>query len=249
MASKLEGWRRAAYNAEECLAGCLASPEIAKHLDQATARTILERLSQARIEMLEASEAIQRAGGEPVDDYDATVNDIISMLKGTDDEIAFARRLAHAGYRRPYLFAPPAAAHGHVPSVSGIGRDAGHPRALVLYLRSEPTDDDIRAIQEALRGNAAAHGDEYEIWSAAQLAPGEGIEDGAERIRALICKPAAHGDEVVRKDAERYRWLRACGDEWGTLCFLDSRGDVDAEALDEAIDAAMRAQGDGETEA
>ncbi|WP_273861979.1 hypothetical protein [Pseudomonas sp. LA5] len=61
MTSKLESWRRAAYNAEECLAGCLASPEIAKHLDQGTARTILERLSQARLEMLAASEATQPA--------------------------------------------------------------------------------------------------------------------------------------------------------------------------------------------
>ena len=57
---------------------------------------------------------------------------------------------------------------------------------------------------------------------------------------------AAHEDEAARKDAERYRWLRACGDEWGNLRFLVSRGDVDAEALDEAVDAAMRAKGDGE---
>lgn len=58
----VKSWRLAAYNAEECLTGCLASPEIAKHLDQATVRTILERLSQARIEMLAASEeAIQPA--------------------------------------------------------------------------------------------------------------------------------------------------------------------------------------------
>ena len=42
-----------------------------------------------------------------------------------------------------------------VPDFAGIGRDAGHPRAVVLYLRAEPTDDDLRAIQEALRFAAA----------------------------------------------------------------------------------------------
>lgn len=38
-----------------------------------------------------------------------------------------------------------------VPEVAGIGRDADHSRAVVLYLRKEPNNDDIRAIQEALR--------------------------------------------------------------------------------------------------
>ena len=38
-----------------------------------------------------------------------------------------------------------------LPIVSGIGRDNDHPRAVVLYLRSEPTDDNLRAIMEAVR--------------------------------------------------------------------------------------------------
>lgn len=38
-----------------------------------------------------------------------------------------------------------------VPQVMGIGRDTSLPRAVILYLRSEPTDDDIRSIQDALR--------------------------------------------------------------------------------------------------
>lgn len=41
-----------------------------------------------------------------------------------------------------------------VPEVTGIGRDADHPRALVLYLRTEPSDDSVRAIQDALRAPA-----------------------------------------------------------------------------------------------
>lgn len=50
----------------------------------------------------------------------------------------------------------PAAQPGQVPEVAGIGRDVAHPRAVVLYLRKEPTDDDLRAIQVGLRMLAAA---------------------------------------------------------------------------------------------
>ncbi|MDH0906474.1 hypothetical protein N5C65_03355 [Pseudomonas aeruginosa] len=53
-----------------------------------------------------------------------------------------------------------AQAQHSVPEVSGIGRDTGHPRAVVLYLRKEPTDDDLRAIHDALRSLAAAPGKE-----------------------------------------------------------------------------------------
>lgn len=44
-----------------------------------------------------------------------------------------------------------------------------------------------------------------EIWAAAQLAPGEGIEDGVKRIARLIKRDA--------KDAARYRWLRDYHDD------------------------------------
>ncbi|WP_216665794.1 hypothetical protein [Pseudomonas aeruginosa] len=47
-----------------------------------------------------------------------------------------------------------------VPEVSGIGRDFAHPRSVVLYLRTEPTDDDLRAIHDGLRSLAAAPGKE-----------------------------------------------------------------------------------------
>ncbi|APQ14715.1 hypothetical protein BJP27_24395 (plasmid) [Pseudomonas oryzihabitans] len=73
---------------------------------------------------------------------------------------------------------------------------------------------------------------------------------------------AAHGDEAVRKDAERYRWLRNPGQDvalvldkktghvpvdergFGGYGIYEYRAGTD---LDEAIDAAMRAQGDGES--
>ena len=53
-----------------------------------------------------------------------------------------------------------AQAQHSVPEVSGIGRDFAHPRSVVLYLRTEPTDDDLRAIHDGLRSLAAAPGKE-----------------------------------------------------------------------------------------
>lgn len=41
------------------------------------------------------------------------------------------------------------------PALAGIGRDSGHPRAVVLYLRHEPSDEHLRMIQEALRTRPA----------------------------------------------------------------------------------------------
>ncbi|MBN0639313.1 hypothetical protein JTM28_36205, partial [Pseudomonas aeruginosa] len=51
--------------------------------------------------------------------------------------------------------APVAQAQHSVPEISGIGRDAEHPRAVVLYLRNEPSEEDMRAIQNFLRAISA----------------------------------------------------------------------------------------------
>ncbi|WP_255342264.1 hypothetical protein ACIRTX_12725 [Pseudomonas aeruginosa] len=54
------------------------------------------------------------------------------------------------------LYAAPVAQAQHsVPEISGIGRDAEHPRAVVLYLRNEPSEEDMRAIQNFLRAISA----------------------------------------------------------------------------------------------
>lgn len=42
----------------------------------------------------------------------------------------------------------------------------------------------------------------------------------------------------LRKDAERYRWLRDCGDEYDQLEIFDTSGNIDPEGLDAAIDCA-----------
>ncbi|WP_273808760.1 MULTISPECIES: hypothetical protein [unclassified Pseudomonas] len=73
-------------------------------------------------------------------------------------------------------------------------------------------------------------------------------------IRWLFAAPpaAAHGDEAVRKDAERYQWL--C-EQFGVTklpCALERilGGEVyvadGKPSLDSVIDAAMRAQGEGD---
>lgn len=87
MTSNLESWRLAAYNAAECLAGCLARPEVAKHLDQGAARTVLEELIQARVEMLATSKATVPAASEPVRwGAPKTVRHLIAQLQTLDPE-------------------------------------------------------------------------------------------------------------------------------------------------------------------
>lgn len=111
---EVESWRRAAYNAEECLAGCLASPEIATRLDQATVRTILERLSQARMEMLAASEATQPAAGEPVAPIGyANPKHLARMAAGEMGSVSvLAERSPDENHTAPVFGTPLAAAHG-----------------------------------------------------------------------------------------------------------------------------------------
>ncbi|WDG52474.1 hypothetical protein [Pseudomonas chlororaphis] len=57
----------------------------------------------------------------------------------------------------------------------------------------------------------------------------ETVQRGAGQLKAE--------NEELRKDAERYRWFRNSGDP--DIAYLDSRGHIYPEALDEEIDAAM----------
>lgn len=71
------------------------------------------------------------------------------------------------------------------------------------------------------------------------------VTDGQGSGEVYLAPPAAaHGDEAVRKDAERYRWLRnQCGERFyvDLIC-------LPGAIVDHRIDAAMRAQGDGEVQ-
>lgn len=42
------------------------------------------------------------------------------------------------------------------PSVSGVGRDADHSRVVIVYLADVPTDAELRALHDTVRGGAAA---------------------------------------------------------------------------------------------
>ncbi|WP_317067955.1 hypothetical protein [Pseudomonas aeruginosa] len=87
---------------------------------------------------------------------------IVSMKGGYKcfefDEYSHAHSFPEGEHQ---LYAAPVAQAQHsVPEVSGIGRDFAYPRSVVLYLRTEPTDDDLRAIHDGLRSLAAAPGKE-----------------------------------------------------------------------------------------
>jgi hypothetical protein len=43
--------------------------------------------------------------------------------------------------------------------------------------------------------------------------------------------------EACRKDAERYRKIRECGDKWHELAVYDWSGAIDPDELDNAVDA------------
>ena len=93
-----------------------------------------------------------------------------------------------------------------VPDVAGIGRDSGHPRALVIYLRKEPEDCDIRTIQECLRQARAAlsapsHGEQVrEVVPAGwKLVP---VEPTPEMLAA--------GDKYIGTPATYKAMLSAC---------------------------------------
>ncbi len=100
----------------------------------------------------------------------------------------------------PKLYAAPVAQAQHsVPEISGIGRDAEHPRAVVLYLRNEPSEEDMRAIQNFLRAISAdvltqAQHSVPEGWKLVPVEPTEDVLD------------AIHNGGYVGDDQE-LRWF------------------------------------------
>ncbi|MFU5132673.1 hypothetical protein ACM7ZR_30225 [Pseudomonas aeruginosa] len=104
---------------------------------------------------------------------DAALARVAELDKQCRDDVARALGLCPSqerGFAWSYLLASikscakasedAAQAQHSVPEVSGIGRDFAYPRSVVLYLRTEPTDDDLRAIHDGLRSLAAAPGKE-----------------------------------------------------------------------------------------
>jgi hypothetical protein len=87
----------------------------------------------------------------------------------------------------------------------------------------------------------------HEIWAAAQLAPGEGIEDGVARIDALLSAPAAGEPEVPEPFRAQGQQIATDGDDKAfchLFCLeqLRTYGDARAEharrvAMEEAAKA------------
>ncbi|HCF6961751.1 TPA: hypothetical protein NIJ39_004035 [Pseudomonas aeruginosa] len=111
----------------------------------------------ARVAELERQQPVAWMHDQPnrVDVIHRDVKDLLQRVPGSSRGIHRPLDVSEH-YTIPLYAAPVAQAQHSVPEVSGIGRDTGHPRAVVLYLHKEPTDDDLRAIQDGLRSLAAA---------------------------------------------------------------------------------------------
>ncbi|KSG74364.1 hypothetical protein AO961_18830 [Pseudomonas aeruginosa] len=122
--------------------------EMRKERDAALAR-VAELEKQDLVDAPGPDEIHQMAfeEGQPAEDGDG-------YLFSSEEFDLFVQRLLDS------CAAPVAQAQHSVPEVSGIGRDFAYPRSVVLYLRTEPTDDDLRAIHDGLLSLAAAPGKE-----------------------------------------------------------------------------------------
>lgn len=74
-----------------------------------------------------------------------------------------------------------------------------HPRIPGVYDIALWTTDQMRAFADATHAMRAT-GDAAEIWAAAQLVPGEGIEDGIDRIESLLVSSKRDVVAVSRDD-------------------------------------------------
>lgn len=110
----------------------------------------------------------------------------------------------HEGFRLNEALAAAPAQHS-VPEISGIGRDAEHPRAVVLYLRNEPSDEDMRAIQNFLRAMAApAQHSVPKAWLDVQAERRRQVE--AQALRQEVAALRARADVLPEVfGLERYR--------------------------------------------
>ncbi len=115
----------------------------------------------ARVAELERQQPVAWMHDQPnrVDVIHRDVKDLLQRVPGSSRGIHRPLDVSEH-YTIPLYAAPVAQAQHCVPEVSGIGRDFAYPRSVVLYLRTEPTDDDLRAIHDALRSLAAAPGKE-----------------------------------------------------------------------------------------
>ncbi|ENZ3813698.1 hypothetical protein ACV344_32020 [Pseudomonas aeruginosa] len=132
--------------------------------DGPSAHELRMKAEQERDAALAEVERLRESKGDPV----GSLEKCMKVMYERDEnakrlEVALARVAelegkltdwVHEGFRLNEALAVAQAQHS-VPEISGIGRDAEHPRAVVLYLRNEPSDEDMRAIQNFLRAMPA----------------------------------------------------------------------------------------------
>ncbi|ENM1781501.1 hypothetical protein AB6S90_006945, partial [Pseudomonas aeruginosa] len=101
----------------------------------------------------DANIAAPPAQAQHLHDLDKQCRDDVARALGLrpNEERGFAWSYLLASIKSCVKAAEDTAQAQHsVPEVSGIGRDFAYPRSVVLYLRTEPTDDDLRAIHDGL---------------------------------------------------------------------------------------------------
>ena len=107
------------------------------------------------------------------------------------------------------------------PKVSGVSRDEGHSRALLVFFAAEPTDDEVRAVHDTLAAQPAPLSDEV-------------VKDAARwRMVALI------GNEVMLHPEKRTHAT-------AVKAYMDATHS--GSDLTGAVDAAIAAQGGSNAE-
>lgn len=127
------------------------------------------------------------------------------------------------------------------PKVNGTARMFDNARALMVIMEREPTDDEMRAFDDAIKG-----------WAAPPPAAPEPSRTLTQNERDVFDAALRRSTKVVApepseaEDAARYRWLRdpknADRDEWNMFGPYSSPADIDA-AIDDALRAAAAARG------
>lgn len=130
--------------------------EIARLDGLVSGRTAERDAALARVAELERQQPVAWMHDQPnrVDVIHRDVKDLLQRVPGSSRGIYRPLDVSEH-YTIPLYAAPVAPAQHSVPEISGIGRDAEHPRAVVLYLRNEPSEEDMRAIQNFLRAISA----------------------------------------------------------------------------------------------
>ncbi|MFU6756160.1 hypothetical protein ACM76R_28940 [Pseudomonas aeruginosa] len=167
----------------------------------------------ARVAELERQQPVAWMHDQPnrVDVIHRDVKDLLQRVPGSSRGIYRPLDVSEH-YTIPLYAAPVAQAQHSVPEVSGIGRDFAYPRSVVLYLRTEPTDDDLRAIHDGLRSLAAAPG------NSAQHSVPELLEWAVGRWHAEVSlRPLINVHRRALDDTWR-QVIRRLGGDTGLLC-------------------------------